>query len=1125
MCRLSRILVFFLLTLSWPGAEAQRYNLSNFTSANGLPGNQVNKILQDRSGRLWIGTMNGACYYDGKVFTGFEPGNILNSNPVKSIFEDQSGNIWFGTIRKGLVRYYGTGFNVYTTGDGLLSDIVNAVCQDRQGNIWIGTSEGLSRFDGKKFTHYTTAKGLVNNNVFDLHIDHAGRLWIATIGGVSLYDGRRFTNYTTEFGLISNIVYSIHEAENNQLWFSTYEGVSIYDGSGFRSITMEEGLPNERVEDLLIDRNKQVWFGTYGGGLAKLQGNKISVIRLAGGVNGNIVKSLLEDREGNYWLGTWNGLYRYNGDRFLTFTTEDGLSNNNLLAIYADKQNKIWMGTLAGGVNIYNGSGFEKITVDNGLKSNTIWSIYQDYEGYYWFGTTNGPARYKEGKPVESPFPELQNLIIYSILQSRDRQHYYFGTDKGVYRWDGTQFTVTGLAQGLANDKVRVLYEDPDRRLWIGTLKGVYYLDGDKAISFEDNYKLPKAPVTSIINDQFGQLLISSYDFGVIRYNARMQTHPVTILSRKNGLNSNRILFNFLDRKNVLWLGTSEGIDRIDWDRFIRQGELKILHYEKSNGYLGVESNAACEDTSGNIWFATVNGAIRYLPQAGDLPGTLPKVTLRNIQLFFENVDWKKKGVVTNPQTGLPVDLVLPYNNNHVSFICNGIYLTAPDEVQYRYMLEGQDEDWSPPGRMNIASYSNLSSGSYLFKVQASANGRDWSNPVTYEFSIRPPIWRTPFFYLLYIVLGAGSIMLAYRIRTKTLRINQDILRKKVEDRTRELQEKNKELAKLSLVASETDNAVMIFDNKLELEWVNSGFVKLTGYTLSEIKKLKGSSLNVLSTNKEVLAQLEDCIREKKSIIYESEIVHKNGSIRWASSTLTPILNEQGQLQNIAVIDTDITLRKQMEEQIRANLEEKGVLLREIHHRVKNNLQIIISLFNLQTSFVQDKNAYKALKEGQDRIKSMALIHERFYQSDGLSRLDFDDYVKRLTEHLFSSFRVNKERILLEIKADRISLDIDTAVPCGLIINEIVSNSLKHAFGEQDKGVIRVELSGNEEGGYRLIIGDNGRGFPNGFNPETADSLGIQLIQALTDQLEGTMKIETGPGRGTTYTINFKRIS
>lgn len=1122
-----RTLQFLVCLLLFTGqfVRAQRYNITNFTAVNGLPGNQVNEVMQDRSGRLWIGTMNGACYYDGKSFIGFDPGNILNSNPVKSIYEDQSGNIWFGTIRKGLVNYYGTGFKVYTTGDGLLSDIVNAVVQDRQGNIWIGTSEGLSRFDGKKFTHFTTSKGLVNDNVFDLFVDHSGRLWIATIGGVSLFDGKRFTNYTTEYGLISNIVYSIHEAPDNSIWFSTYEGVSSFDGNGFKSITLASGLPNERVEDLLIDRNRQVWMGTYGGGLAKLMDDSISIVRLAGGVNSNIVKSVIEDREGNYWLGTWNGLCRYNGDRFLTFTTEDGLSNNNILSIYADALNNIWMGTLAGGVNVYNGEGFEKITTDNGLKSNTIWSIYQDNDGFYWFGTTNGPAKYRLGGNVEIPFAELQNLIVYAVLQDKAKQYFYFGTDKGVYRWDGKSFAVIGIAQGLINDKVRVLYEDPDRRIWVGTLKGVYFLEGDKAVSFEDTYKLPKAPITSIINDQFGQLLISTYDYGVVRFNPRMQTHPVTVLSRKNGLNSDRILFNFIDKRNVLWLGTSEGIDRINWDQFIRQGRLDILHYEKSNGYLGVESNAACEDTAGNIWFATVNGAIRYLPKAGDLPGTLPKVSIRNLQLFFENVDWKKKGVTPNLHTGLPNDLVLAYNNNHVSFICSGIYLTAPEEVQYRYMLEGLEENWSPPTRLSIATYSNLPSGSYLFKVQASANGRDWSLPVTYEFSIRPPIWRTPFFYLLYIVVGAGSIVLAYRIRTRTLRINQDVLRKKVEDRTRELQEKNKELAKLSLVASETDNAVMIFDKQLELEWVNTGFTKLTGYTLSEVKKVKGSSLQSLSTNKEVLLHLDDCIQQRKSYIYESKILHKDGTHRWASSTLTPIINELGDMQSIVVIDTDITLRKEMEEQIRAALEEKGVLLREIHHRVKNNLQIIISLFNLQTSYVQDAAAYKALKEGQDRIKSMALIHERFYQSDGLSRLEFGDYIKRLTENLYQSFRVTKERIALEVQAEAIALDIDTAVPCGLIINEIVSNALKHAFPEDKKGKITISVTGQDNETYCLVISDNGVGFPEGFDADAADSLGIQLVQALTDQLEGTLKIDTIAGKGTTFTINFKRIT
>lgn len=1119
------LLLLFVFCLLYR-ADAQRFNLDLYSVSDGMPGNQVNKVVQDRLGRLWIGTMSGGCRFDGKTFIRFDQGNVLYSNPVKTIYEDSKGNIWFGTIRKGLVKFSGTDYAYYSTNDGLLSDNINAVGEDSRGRLWIGTSEGLSRYDGRTFESITQSKGLVNNNVFDIFRDSKGRMWVATIGGVSLFDGNKIVSFTTEQGLLNNIVYAIREDRNGSIWMGTYDGVSVWDGTGFKNYAVPEGLPVERVEHLALDHNGQWWAGTYGGGLAKFTGQHFQAVSLGRDINSNIVKSILEDREGNYWIGTWNGLFRYNGDRFITYTLEDGLSNNNILSVFPDSAGGIWFGTLSGGVNYFDGTTFRGVAGIQSLKNNNIWCIQEDHDKNIWFGTTNGPVRYhrRTGQSA-AMFPALRNLIIYAVLHDR-RGDYYFGTDKGVYYFtpDGTSHRI-GISEGLSNDKVRVLYQDVEGRIWVGTLKGLFYLDNNRAVSFEETYRLPKAPITSIINDQQGNLLASTYDFGVIRYRHSHQAEPVTIINRKSGLNNEKILFNYLDRHNRLWLGTSEGLDNFDWNAYLQDGKIRNTHYDKSNGFLGVESNAACEDGRGNIWFATVNGAIRYNPEAGDLPAVLPLVSISNLQLFLENVDWKSKKVKVNANTGLPVDLVLPYNNNHLSFVVSGMYLTAPDEVRFRYMLEGFEEVWSPPTRNSTAGYSNIPPGAYIFKVQATVNGRDWSAPVTYSFSIRPPIWKTPFFYLMYVVVGSGSVMLAYRVRTKSLRRSQEMLKRKVEARTRELQAKNLELAKLSLVASETDNAVMIFNEQLELEWVNTGYAKLTGYTLEEVKKIRGCTLRDLTTNQEVLQHLDECIRMRRSFIYESEIEHKNRTKRWASSTLTPILNERGQLKNIVVIDTDITLRKHMEEQIREALEEKGLLLREIHHRVKNNLQIIISLFNLQTSYVDDENAYKALKEGQDRIKSMALIHERFYQSDGLSKIDFDDYIKRLAENLMQSFRISPSQVSLIIQSDKISLDIDTAVPCGLIINEIVSNSLKHAFKDDRRGEISIRLTQLEADQFSLVIADNGIGLPAGFSVGTSDSLGIQLIQALTDQLEGTMNVENHPGFGVKYIINFKRIS
>jgi PAS domain S-box-containing protein len=1125
----SNILLFLIgSTFSINFLFAQKYNFTTYTVADGLPNNQINDILQDESGKLWIGTMNGACTFDGKSFTKFDQENILSNNPVKCIFQDSKDNIWLGIIRKGVCMFDGSESHFYTINDGLLSDIVNAITEDKAGNIWIGTSDGLSKYDGIKFTSYTTSQGLVNNNVFSLLTDEDGNIWITTIGGISKFDGKKFINYTTDNGLVNNICYSIIQSHDKKFWIGTYQGISSFDGKKFKNYTLANGLLSDRIQDIIQDEKDKIWVSTYGGGVSYLDDTTFINLTITEGLPNNIVLTSLLDREGNFWFGTTNGLSRYTGDRFITFTSNDGLTNNNILAVYADTSNRFFFGTLTGGINYYDGNVIHSIDTNALLKSTTIRSIIRNHEGSYWLGTTNGPALLDfDRKEVSFPVTYLNSGVIYCILEDKNFDM-YFGTDKGVFIRRNSVLKRISTANGLANENVRALFKDNTGVIWIGTLKGAYYLNGDSAVSFNDLYSLPKSPVTSIIQDDAGNMILSTYDFGIIKYDRNNKLKPVIQINKSNGLNNDRLFFSFLDRNKNLWLGTPEGIDHIDWAYYLQNQRLIINHFDKSNGYFGVETNTACEDPFGNVWFGSVNGAIRYNLKSGTSRQSVPLVSITNIQLFLENVDWKKRNVTINSKTGLPENPVFTYNNNYLSFFFSGIYLTEPEEVSYRFMLEGFEEDWSPPTKQMIANYSNIPPGKYIFKVKASANLKDWSNPVTYSFTITPPIWKTELFYLFYLLAATGLVFLFLRIRTRNLKRSQNQLRKKVEQRTQELKDKNLELAKLSLVASETDNAVMIFDENKELEWINEGFTKMTGYSLLEIKNEKGKTIFELTTNPGIKIILDDCIAQKKSSVYESVLNKKNGEDLWVSSTLNPIFNEVGNLRNIVIIDTDITYRRKMEEQIMESLGEKELLLKEIHHRVKNNLQIIISLFNLQSNYIADEEAYKALKEGQDRIKSMALIHERFYQSDGTSKINFDEYIKRLTENLFLSHHINQDEIKLRVESDKISLDIDTAVPCGLILNELVSNSIKHAFKDRKYGEILIGFheidpkeSNEENNKYRLIIKDSGSGLPPDFEIEKSDSLGMQLVIALTDQLDGKIKVDNS--NGACFIIEFAK--
>ncbi len=219
----------------------------------------------------------------------------------------------------------------------------------------------------------------------------------------------------------------------------------------------------------------------------------------------------------------------------------------------------------------------------------------------------------------------------------------------------------------------------------------------------------------------------------------------------------------------------------------------------------------------------------------------------------------------------------------------------------------------------------------------------------------------------------------------------------------------------------------------------------------------------------------------------------------------------------------DITQRKNSESEIKQSLKDKELLLREIHHRVKNNMQIISSLLNLQRNYIEDAEADNLLQESQGRVKSMALVHEKLYQTDDLARIHVVDYIRSLTMNLFHSYTV-KPGIILRQDVGEVFFDIDTAVPLGLIINELVSNSLKYAFPQQDEGKIFISLKENPDnkgvGEYLLMVGDDGVGFPDNLNFKNTPSLGLQLVNTLVNQLDGS--IELLKNKGTCFKIIIK---
>jgi len=265
-------------------------------------------------------------------------------------------------------------------------------------------------------------------------------------------------------------------------------------------------------------------------------------------------------------------------------------------------------------------------------------------------------------------------------------------------------------------------------------------------------------------------------------------------------------------------------------------------------------------------------------------------------------------------------------------------------------------------------------------------------------------------------------------------------------------------------------------------------------------------------------------VLQGESTSTEYRIFLPDGTIRWVCDRAFPIYDyESGKIYRIAGICEDISDRKFTESRIQAALREKEVLLKEIHHRVKNNMQVVSSLLQLQAQYIEDEPTLALFEESQTRIHSMALIHEQLYQSENLARIDLPSYVEDLVANLCQSFGCGNTSIQFNLNVDPIYLNIETAIPCGLIINELVSNSLKYAFPKSLTGEINIKFNQINSQQFHLSIQDNGSGFPADFDVETSETLGLRLVRMLIHQLDGTLVIDSECG--TCYNINFVELN
>ena len=1076
------------------------------------------------SGELWAGTDNGLARFDPvqQQFETFTPHpNDPGKNVIRALYEDGDQNIWVGT-RAALCLLLSDGtFKLFThdpsNANSLGEGAVRAI-HESEGDLWIGTEQGgVTHWDRATnvFTRFDMSNsGMSSNFVRDVTTDRFGNLWIATFtGGVMVLDvvSGEFTNYdTSNSNLIHDRVLDLLVDNKQRIWIGSNQGLQTYsyENETFESVHFvhrRESYERLNVRQIYQDRGGVIWVSTEGAfkfnpDLAGFAHHRTSPT-YGDGVSDNEITSFVEEVNGDVWIGTVNALNRWDKDRdiFYSYSRESaGLSDDRVMSLEFDRAGRLWAGTFAKGIAVFEegnlvaefdhdpadprsiaGSGVSKILLDS---SGRIWL------SAYGAGVSSYVGDGKFQNFPSSSLPEHQFDLRTLDLVEHEGEIWIATEGGGVAILEPTSGSVRHLrhnrgdTNSISSDQVMILLKTQDS-IWIGTR-----------------------------------------DAGVNRYD--LSNGEIERVTKKDGLSSNGIYGILQDQLGRIWMSGGKGISVYD------PHNKNIVTYDTTDGLQGNDFNSLAyyQLRDGTMLFGGDNGFNAFDPLRVSRNPHKPPVIISKFTRF------NKEGHLEDQPVYFASQLNLAHDDYVVGFEFAALDFTAPEKNEYMYQMVGINDDWVHAGNERQATYANLEPGNYTFRVKASNNSGVWNEEgASLDIWVAPPAWATWWAFLIYAALIAAMLAFSYRYYSRRL--------------VRQAERRYSERLQLYIESlEEATDCILIADADRQLIYANAASTDILGIDtwksmgqplLGAIFEQRGDAnlayMGLLAeerwhgevdrSHKDRVITIDVTISAAKNA--RSEMVAFISIIRDITDrkrTEAELNDYRKNLEELVAertsdLNHEIEENKQIQVDLAKSLEEKELLLKEVHHRVKNNMQVISSLLNIQAEGVEDEVFIGLLGESQQRIKSMALIHENLYQSDNLLSIDFEDYIDMLANSLCRFYTVPGASIFLDINVSNVHLDIETAVPLGLIINELISNSLKHAFkGRQDVCTITVSFS-RSGCVYHLTIGDDGIGVPDDFDLENTSSMGLEIVFILTEQIEGQIQFDNT--RGTTFEINF----
>ncbi len=1058
---LSLVLFLLLYPFTLIMARIPLLQFENINIEDGLSHSKVNTVIMDSRGFIWFGTNDGVNRYDGYQIVEYqhnpEDSTSLSHNLIRFIYEDTKGRLWIATDAGGLNLYcrdqnqFKRFMHNPDDPKSISSDNVNYIVEDSKGNLWIATRNGLNHLDIEKeeFKRYFhqpgNANSLNSNHIQSLEIEPNDKLWIGTIGGgVNTYDPQldQWTHYHPESSIIleSWDIFSLCRDNEGNLWIGTeWDGLYRFDPktNHFELIPGVNMRNIRTVRDIMQSQSGNIWIGSRIGLYIYDPKSGDMALHEYGteydfSISHSSILCIYEDKNRDVWIGTRKGANYFVRHKaafrsYFYFPQDSRYLNDQVVyAIHSDDQGDLWIGTEKGGLNYLNRrtGEYTYYRTDNNnpysLSRNNIKTISQDQNGDLWIGTFRGGLNRMDIKTKR--FYNYSNYTTLSRTHPRDEVFsiiidysgkVWCATNSGVGYFQPDKEKIfyynhdSENSSSLSHDDCRVIYRDSHNTIWVGTFNGLNRFNPESE-SFtryfhdpEDETCLSNSFIQSLYEDSHGRFWIGTQGGGLNLMNQEKGTFQS--YTEKDGLANNTIYGILEDDDGNLWLSTNQGLSKFNPDK----GDFR--NYDRLDGLISNQFtyNAYHKNQDGEMFFGSVNGFISFYPDQIEDNTYIPPIVITDLKIFNRSVSSHSENSPLSKSIMETNEIVLSYKQSVITIEFASLNFAASEKNQYAYKLEGFEDDWNYVGTKRTASFTNLSHGTYTFRVKGSNNHGYWNEEgASLKIIITPPFYQTLWFRIVASLLIVLGIVFIFRLRM----------------------------------------AGMLRRNRL-LESINQ--------------------------------KLNQQIRE----------------------------------------------RKRAEKKIQNQLAEKEILLKEIHHRVKNNLQIIVSLLRLQSTNIKDDKMLEILKESRERVRSMALVHERLYRTENLADIDFSEYIPNLIEELGRAYHVDPQKVEFDVQCETVSLSIDYAVPCGLILNELISNCLKHAFpaGWEGERKIAISLSHSADDILHLVVADTGKGLPSEFNPRNSDSLGLKLVYILVeDQMGGDVKVKLE--KGTSFHIQFSGL-